>query len=428
MKSSQYNFFLSEEDKLLCFNSLSLKYFRLPKNKEEMLKKIIEDPTVYLSKSSSFFQTLYNGNFIVEKSANELEIIKERYRDHVYSKHYKLVLLPTLECNFRCWYCVQRHVKGSMDNDIMNRIYKHLEYMIVQEKIEALTIEWFGGEPFKYYREVIQPISIFANEICQKYNIPFKSQATTNGYLISSEIAAELSQFKFTTFHITLDGNREYHNKTRVSKNSSSFDTILHNINNICTQMEDVKIALRVNYDDKNLDPDRIIDEIDEIISPENKKNIEFLFRKVWQVPHFKNETEMLKTASSLIKKKQFNEEIGFNVYNIPCYASKKYYNTISFNGNVYKCTAKNSMHSDSLGYLNDDGTIKWHHKDFDNVYYTALFENEECIGCKHLPICMGPCPQKFEENNLIRPAFKCPKRMNMDKLEAPILTYCTES
>lgn len=427
MKSSIYNFFIQDSGKLLCFNSLSRKYFRLASHKEDIVKKIILNPDKYLDESSSFYNTLKRGNFIINSNDNELEIIKDRYAKQIESKDYKLVILPTLECNFGCWYCIQRHVKGKIDNDILNRIYKHIEYMIVQEKIDALSIEWFGGEPFKYFGNIIKPISIFAKQICEKYNIPFRSQATTNGYLITSEIATELESLNFDLFQITLDGDREYHNKTRVSKQSSSFDTILKNINNLCSIIDDLKIYLRINYDDKNLNPDKIISEVNDLILLENRNKIVFTLKKVWQVPHFKDENKKLKKASFLINKNKFKEDVGLNLLNIPCYASKKYYNAISFNGNIYKCTAREKMHADSLGYLTENGQIQWYRSDFETKYYTALFDNEDCLKCKSLPICMGPCSKGLEVNKLNIPKHNCNRKSNDQRFENSILKYCSE-
>lgn len=428
MKPSKYNFYIAKEDKTIFFNAISLNYFTVEKKKENLVKKIIEDPNNYLNESSSFYNTLVNGKYIVPDDQVELDVIREKYNNTINSKNYKLILLPTLECNFRCWYCIQAHVKGKMSAAMVDRICRHLEFMIVHEKIESLAIEWFGGEPFKYFNDVVRPISIFARDICAKYNIPFNSSATTNAYLITSETVDQMKDLNFRYFQITLDGDREHHNKTRVAKKDSSFDVILNNVNYICSKLEDVAVGLRVNYDNKNLLPDRIIQQVNEVIDPNIKSKIEFSFKKIWQVDHVERGEEKLKEAFSLIKKQNFGVTTDFCADSVPCYANLKYYHAISFNGNVYKCTAKESMHENSLGYLEESGLIQWKDKKFEDKYYKPLFENQDCIDCRYLPVCMGPCPQHIENHKLETPKVGCTRKHDLSRFEDSISNYCEQN
>ena len=238
MKPSFYNFFFRQEDYIICFNALSFNFFYLSHQREDIVKDIINNPDTYIDKIPFFYNKLKEGNFIIENDIYEPEKVIQKYNERINIKHYKLVLIPTLQCNFRCWYCIQSHVKGKMEEDILHRIYRHIEYMIIKEQIESLSIEWFGGEPFLYFSEIIKPISVFAKNICEKYSIPFISSATTNGFLITPEVVDQIQDYNFKGFQITLDGDREHHNKTRISKKVSSFDTIINNINYMCSHLD----------------------------------------------------------------------------------------------------------------------------------------------------------------------------------------------
>jgi uncharacterized protein len=428
MKSSFYNFFLKQEDYIICFNAFSLNFFVLSPQREEILKDIINNPDIYIDKIPVFYNKLKKGNFIIENDVYEPNLVVQKYNERINAKHYKLVILPTLQCNFRCWYCIQSHVKGKMEEDILYRIYKHIEYMIIKERIESLSIEWFGGEPFLYFSKIIKPISAFAKKICEANNIPFYSSATTNGCLVTPEIVNQIQEYNFKGFQITLDGDREHHNQTRKSKNKSSFDTILSNINYICSQLE-CRINLRINYDEKNLNPEKIITQVNEIISPKWRNKIGFSFRRIWQVDSVNEERQKLVTASSLIKKTGYAMSVDLIQNFVPCYASRKYYNTISFNGSVYKCTVRENLDKDSLGYLDENGIIQWYIKDFEDIYYKPLFDNKECLQCKYLPVCMGPCTKRFEKNRLKTPDFYCSQGIiNGFKFEDSMLNYCKES
>lgn len=428
MKPSLYNFFVKNDDNtntIVCFNALSFNYFNTSMEREKLLKDIIDNPDNYKDIIPSFYNKLKEGKFIIDDNINEFDIIINKYNEQVNIKNYKLVIMPTLQCNFRCWYCIQRHIKGRMNENILHRVCSHIEYMVTNQKIRSLSIEWFGGEPFLYFSEIIQPISEFAKKICEENKTPFYSSATTNGFLVTPQIVGKIKTYNFNRFQITLDGDREYHNKTRVSKKASSFDTILNNINYICSNLDCI-VTIRVNYDDKNLNPERIVGQINQIISKECRNKIGFAFRRVWQVKPFKGERELLKIGSRILRDEGYIVNVDLMQQFVPCYASRKYYNTISFDGSVHKCTVKEDLHKSSLGCLSENGEIQWKIKDFEKIYYEPIFNNQQCMKCKYLPICMGPCTRRFEENGLKMPTFLCPIGMtNGLEFEDSILNYC---
>jgi len=428
MKQSYYNFFISKDQDTICFNALNLSFFKIKKNKQDIVKNILESPELYKEKLPSFYNLLLNGKFIINDDFDEYLYIKEKYEKMINVKHYHLIILPTLECNFRCWYCIQKHVNGFMSVAVIDDMCKHLEYMVEKEKILSLSLNWFGGEPFKYYKETIKPVSIFAKRLCIRNNIPFYSHTTTNGFLLNESIIEELKFFNFNAFQITLDGDREHHNKTRVSKQTSSFDLILNNINLICSKIPDVRVTIRINYNEQNLNPEEIVNEVSEIIPLENRKSIVFAFRRIWQENEIKQARHKIININSLIKEKGFSidDKADIRATFIPCYTNRKYCNTISFNGGIYKCTAQDNLYSTELGYIAENGSIKWKMNNFEERYYSQnLFENRTCRKCKYLPICMGPCPRSFEDNGFKKPKFRCHSRMNDTKFEDSIITFC---
>ena len=46
-------------------------------------------------------------------------------------------------------------------------------------------------------------------------------------------------------------------------------------------------------------------------------------------------------------------------------------------------------------GILQEEGNIKWKPGRLERRIGKATFENQLCLNCKMLPICMGPCSQK---------------------------------
>lgn len=49
---------------------------------------------------------------------------------------------------------------------------------------------------------------------------------------------------------------------------------------------------------------------------------------------------------------------------------------------------------------MNDDGTLEIDIDLISKRLSVATFEHDECLKCKMLPVCMGPCSQKILENN----------------------------
>lgn len=117
----------------------------------------------------------------------------------------------------------------------------------------------------------------------------------------------------------------------------------------------------------------------------------------------FQNETLLNDT---LINKVDYFRENGFicetskfNLYKgYKCYADRYYQSVINYDGNVFKCTARNFTEENRDGYINEDGIIKWNINKKINRFANATFENEKCLNCKLLPVCMGPCSQKIME------------------------------
>jgi radical SAM protein with 4Fe4S-binding SPASM domain len=50
-------------------------------------------------------------------------------------------------------------------------------------------------------------------------------------------------------------------------------------------------------------------------------------------------------------------------------------------------------------GGQKDNGTVRWNENVMSSLFSKATFENEKCLACKHLPICLGQCIQKMKSD-----------------------------
>lgn len=422
MQVSNYNYILEKEGWSYWYNGLEHTFFRLPLSLGNKIKAMIEKPNTLYVANEHFYQKLVRNGFLIEDGVNELDLIRKRNDDEVNKKDYFLIVLPTLNCNFKCWYCIQDHIPSMMSIDTINKVKAHIDYMINERHIISLHLEWFGGEPFMFFQKVIKPISLYAKEVCEKNNIPFYNSATTNGYYLVHSIIDDLKDLRFKKFHITLDGVQDEHDKVKFQSGCpSAFQRSLHNIENILSSLSDVNLLLRINYTEKNLN-NLIINQINSIISSGNRNRITITLKKVWQEATNKCLSTKIDYLLDLFEKSGYNVirlDLVFNF--VSCYADRKYYNAINFNGNIVKCTACDDLYSkESLGYLNDNGAIVWH-EGFEEKYFKKRFENEKCLKCKNLPVCMGMCPRNYNNEE---EKFYCKMEGFDTNIEANIINF----
>lgn len=238
---------------------------------------------------------------------------------------------------------------------------------------------------------------MYAIEKCALHGIPFINSSTTNGYFITPEVSNCLTDLKFTNFQITLDGEKEFHDKVKFMDGcSSTFEHVLNNINDILNKNANIRIFLRINYTHKNLSQG-IIPEVNKLIFKENRPRITITPKKVWQEDVDKSFGVVLQKILDDFEKSGYvvsRREIATTF--IPCYVNKEYYNAINYNGNVVKCTACDDIHKETTkGRLLDDGRIVWEDS-YDTKCQSPTFENEKCLRCNRLPVCMGLCPRDY--------------------------------
>ena len=394
MKISKYTYIINKSDITYWFNGISKLYFAL---NTDFSKKIIDAMQSVTGQKAleqqypTFIKKLKEDNFVIEDEIEELEIIRKNFEKEHISKNYKLTIIPTLNCNYNCWYCIQEHIESKMTPETMQKIKKHINKIIKDDKICSLNIDWFGGEPLMYFADVIDPISHFAIEQCAKAEIPFSNTITTNAYYLTNQVCNKLNELKIDLMQITLDGNRRIHNKIKKAANSeSAFDIALNHINNALSASAKLSVLLRINYTNGTISND-LLNQICEHISAENRSRVQFLLRKVWQTETDKKRESVVRSFWKESIAKGFAVSANDFAYGIPCYADKKYYACINFNGETALCTACDDLYHDALGSLGEDGSIAWN-EEKTKKYGTPNFENVTCPSCKHLPLCLGGC------------------------------------
>ncbi|KXX67688.1 hypothetical protein AVL50_24770 [Flammeovirga sp. SJP92] len=347
-----------------------------------------------------FYQQLVELGFFVKQSDNEIEKVRQRIDEVNYNEEeYYLIINSTMNCNFGCWYCYETHKKNSHISDAsLQKIKKFIENTLEKnKKITKYTIQFFGGEPLLDYKKSVLPIMDYAFKKAQQRGIILLLNFTTNGYLISDDMIQDFLKYKVNGFQITLDGNRDEHDKVRfVSKTKGSYDKIVENIKKIVRNK--MSVVLRINYTEKNLKELDLVFEDLEDLELEYRSLITFSLNKVWQESN-NNLGEKVSTFLSLATNKGFSlpDALLSDRVENSCYADKFNQATINYDGNVYKCNARDFTDENKEGILNDEGVVEWNEKRTFRMEHKL--KNKACLECRILPICGGGCSQNMIEH-----------------------------
>ena len=346
--------------------------------------------------ASNLLSNLMKGKFLVPDDVDEFEVLKLRHNVSVYVDNYKyrMTIMPTQDCNLNCWYCYEKHTPGRMSVDVMDRVVRYTENLFQSRHIREFMLDWFGGEPLLYFDEVLFPLSVQLQELTKRYAVRFTNSITTNGVLIDQRRIDKFKDIELKGFQITIDGNRACHDKSRVGKDKKgTYDTIIRNVNSIHRSIPDAHISVRTNYANKTLEN---IHEMIEDIDP--TPNISFFMQRIWQnKENPENAEEILEavktqinTRGNIYENRHYSYGKGHH-----CYADSYNQVVVNFDGQLYKCTARNFDDKTSVGYLDSEGHAQWNHR-FYSRFRRIPFDNENCRSCPIVPVCLGACSQKM--------------------------------
>lgn len=345
----------------------------------------------------SFYTNLIETGAILEDNVNEMALVKEMSYNAINNlSEYILIVNPTTNCNFNCWYCYETHNKqAKMTEQTLGNI-KNLISTLISERTELKTfhLSFFGGEPLLYFNQVVKPLMECTRTVCEANETLYSYAFTTNGYLINQEMIKWFSRFKEINFQITFDGGREFHDKVRYpNSKKGSYDKIINNVKSLLSIQH--YVTLRINYTANNIDSvSSIYEDIKDITTLQRKKLVIDLHR-VWQDNQNDNLEDKVHETIMLFRGNGFNakQQLLDNVRD-PCYADKANEALINYNGDVFSCTARDFETFPRDGYLTDEGVIVWENDSY-NKRINAKFQNEPCLTCRIMPLCCGGCSKK---------------------------------
>ena len=409
MKYSIYNTILPLSEKLgLVYCGATDQFVVFQKRLTPLLKSVSADQLA--KEAPCLYAELVKGGAIVHDQEDEFAKLKKLGEEIVRSpKSYRLIINPTIDCNFKCWYCYETHIaRSKMQQDTLNRVLLLISNIMGKQKgLETFNLSFFGGEPLIYYNEVVRPILDHTRKECTDRNIHLIVGFTSNGFLINDSIVSHLIDGKeLKCFQITLDGNREKHDKTRFPKRGEgSYDKILSNIKRLLEN--EIEVILRINYTATNILSVRDVIEDIVTINEDKRKLLTISFHRVWQDRRVHNLPDSIVSDTIELFRKEFRnvtDALSMNNLRNPCYADSLNEAVVNFDGNIFKCTARDFSTKNRCGILSKKGRIIWNKRAQSRI--TAKFHNRICYICRLFPLCGGGCSQKaielYGENNCV--------------------------
>jgi uncharacterized protein len=348
-----------------------------------------------------------------------------------------VTLLTTLQCNFACDYCYQgdhgdyNKFADRMTLETAQKVAAWVDNELTRVRPEKFVLTFFGGEPL-----LNLPVMYYlAEELwgrTQSHGVPMSISLITNGLLLTPEVVDRLLPYGLSGIKITLDGDRETHNRMRPLRGGQgTFDRLIENIRSVAGR---TSIAIGGNFDESSADSfSSLIDFLSKQDFADKLVNVNFkpIVRgentpKVSVAPPAKGTLPLIPVGAdgkpiaralngtcmssvgegsgagcdscgfldekmSLLREQ--TKRHGFNtpdgVHGGPCHVHHTHAHTIGPDGSLYACPGFTGDKAMSTGHI--DGR-----RDRERESAIERFERlhpwDECQDCAFIPTCAGGC------------------------------------
>jgi uncharacterized protein len=206
----------------------------------------------------SALEELSQHGFVVSDRDAERRDLRQYFRDvRENTDTLKITVLTTLQCNFACDYCIQgdhgdyNKTAAKMSLETAARVGAWVEGRLDAIAPQRLLLTFFGGEPLLNL-PVLYYLAERLHASCAGRGVDIGINIITNGLLITPELVERLNPLGLNGIKITLDGDREAHNRSRPLRGGQgTFDRIVANVRAVAGL---TRIAVGGNFDMDSVD------------------------------------------------------------------------------------------------------------------------------------------------------------------------------
>jgi uncharacterized protein len=371
--------------------------------------------------------TLSEHGFLVDDRATDRRNLDAYFHQvKESSDQLRLTVLTTLQCNFACDYCIQgdhgdyNKTAAKMSLETAARVADWAEERLNALAPESFVLTFFGGEPL-----LNLPVVYFLSErmwsVCQARGVRMLVNVITNGLLATPEVIDRLVPFGLNGVKVTLDGDRDVHNRMRPLRGGQgTFDKIIQNVRQIAHKC---RVSIGGNFDqDSRESYPALLDFLREQEFADKLAKV--AFKPVIRTPvaaqpkglipltAVANDGKPLNGAcmtsagggTSICDTCHFVDEAwtelreetqkrGFptidGVHMGPCEIHKSHAHTIGPDGSLYACPGFAADSVQSTGHI-DGRREAW--RETAAARFAALAAWKQCDDCAFIPVCAGGC------------------------------------
>jgi uncharacterized protein len=255
MRLSQFSVIIEDypqKGRHLVYNTLSRALVEVDNVSLSMLYSLGEDETD--EATASVLESLQAQGIVVSSSMDEAELYRRKFseqrarRDRLHA-----TILTTLKCPMRCVYCYQKHIKSSedMSPEMVRSVTSRLEEHIHRNGVSQCMVTFYGGEPLMNL-PAVECMGRRLRGHCDDRSVELRFAMVTSGLLLTPEVAGKLKGLGVGQLQITLDGDRDIHDRRRPQiDGSGTFDIIMRNLSYL---IDDFLITIACNVDRSNVE------------------------------------------------------------------------------------------------------------------------------------------------------------------------------
>jgi uncharacterized protein len=309
-----------------------------------------------------------------------------------------VTLMPTLQCNLACNYCFQKEhpTFTKMSSPTEDATLEWILRQIDERALSTLHVHYFGGEPTTRKDYCLRTAEVLASAMKARGGT-FHWEMTTNGILLDVEFAKKMEAIAPGTFKITMDGDKETHDRMRVYRDGrGTFDVIYDNVVALAEAGCRVYVGGHF-FPDQAPSFEKLLDRLER--SGVSRKLAGVMFAPMVDTQQHSNgtctgcsekqETQTLVQLNKSIERRKMTPAAhkGSTLEGLlgPCELHWKNNYTIDPEGRVYKCPVVAGLPGLEVTQV----ALRQPEKIAPLI---ELRPWEKCGDCPYLPVCVGGC------------------------------------